>query len=491
MARPDPEDRDQDRVLGRPAEAAAKASTPAAGLAEVLGARVAALQWRDLPAEALQWAKVGILDTVGVTLAGSREPAPRLAARSLDLAPGPSLIFGDTRRVGALDAAFVNGTASHVLDFDDCNNTLGGHPSAPVLSALFPLADELGAGGRDFVLAYVAGFEVETKLALAVNFHHYTKGWHPTATLGTFGAAAACARLMGLDAQKTGVALALAASFAAGIKANFGTMAKPMHVGHCARNGVLAARLAQNGFTANPAEVFEHQQGFLNVFNGPGTYDAQRALDAWAAPLDIVKPGIAIKQYPCCGSTHPAIDAMLDLVARGRIEPDNVARIDAWIHARRLQHTNRPNPDSPLDAKFSLQYVIARALVDGHVGVADFDGSAYRDPRVLALLPRVHVAPYDDTQFTADNHFGGAVRVALRDGSVATARVEQALGRTSENPVPPDRLRSKFALCAATVLRDAAVAPIAEAIECIETLGDMRALTNLIMTGAIAQGKLN
>jgi 2-methylcitrate dehydratase PrpD len=450
------------------------------GFANALAERVAALRFDDLPPEALHWAKVGILDTVGVTLAGSHEDAPRLAARALDLAPGPSLIFGESRRVGALDAAYVNGTASHVLDFDDCNNTLGGHPSAPVLSALFPLADALGASGRNFVLAYVAGFEVEAKIALAVNFHHYTKGWHPTATLGTFGAAAACSRLMGLDAPTTAVALALAASFASGIKANFGTMAKPLHVGHSARNGLYAARLAQAGLTANADSVFEHEQGFLDVFNGPGTYDVRRALDAWAAPLDIVRPGIAIKQYPCCGSTHPALDAMLDIVGRRRIDPDDVTRIDACIHARRLKHTNRARPDSNLDAKFSLQYVLARALIDGRVGVADFERDRYRDPRVQALLPRVHVAPYDDTQFDAANHFGGAVRVTLRDGSVETARVEQALGRTSDNPVPAQRLRDKFDQCARTVLREHAVAPIADAIASIETLADMRALTHLI-----------
>jgi 2-methylcitrate dehydratase PrpD len=452
---------------------------------------VAALQWDDLPPEALHWARVGMLDTVGVTLAGSREDAPRLVARALDLAPGPSLVFGEARRVGTLDAAYINGTASHALDFDDCSNTLGGHPSAPVLSALFPLADELGACGRDFVLAYVAGFEVETKLGRAVNFHHYTKGWHPTATLGVFGAAAASARLMGLDAPRTGVALALAASFASGIKANFGTMAKPMHVGHSARNGILAARLARAGFTANTQEVFEHDQGFLNVFNGPGTYDAQRALEAWAAPLDIVRPGIAIKQYPCCGSTHPAIDAMLDLVGRRKLAAEDVARVDAWIHARRLAHTDRPQPQSALDAKFSLQYVLARALVDGHVGIADFEGASYQDARVQALLPRIFVEPYDHTRFALDNHFGGAVRVTLRDGTVETARVEQALGRTSDNPVPEERLRRKFALCAATVLREDLIEPVADAIAGIDALADMRALTNLIMTGSVAQGMLN
>lgn len=460
----------------------------AGGLAAALGARVAALTHDDLPAAALQWARVGILDTVGVTLAGSREDAPCLAARALDLASGPALLFGWRRRVGALDAAYLNGTAAHALDFDDCNNTLGGHPSAPVLSALFALADASGSTGRDFVLAYVAGFEVETKLALAVNFHHYTKGWHPTATLGTFGAAAACAKLMGLDAHRTAVALALAASFASGLKANFGTMAKPMHVGHCARNGLLAARLAQQGFTANAGDVFEHEQGFLDVFNGPGTYDVRRALASWAAPLDIVRPGIAIKQYPCCGSTHPAIDAMLDLVAQRPVDPALVVRIDAWIHARRLRHTDRPQPASALDAKFSLQYVLARALVDGHVGIADFEGDRWSDPRVQALLPLVHVAPYDATQFAADNHFGGAVRVTLRDGSVVDARVEQALGRTSDNPVPMDRLRAKFASCAVTVLRGDAIAPVMQAIADIDALPDLRTLNQLIMNGSVAEG---
>src|SRR5439155_12010592 len=207
---------------------------------------------------------------------------------------------------------------------------------------------------------------------------------------------------------------------------------------------------------------------------------------AWAAPLDIVKPGIGIKQYPCCGSAHPAIDAMLEIVARRRrIEPQEVERIDAWIHARRLQHTNRPRPDSALDAKFSLQYVLARALLDRAVSVAHFQNDSHRDARIAALLPRIHVAPYDESQFARDNHFGGAIRITLRDGSVESARVEQALGRTSEHPVPPDRLQRKFELCAATVLRAEAIAPIADAIDSIDTLSDMRSLTALAMSGAI------
>jgi 2-methylcitrate dehydratase PrpD len=452
-----------------------------------LAERVAALNFEDLPDAAVGWARVGILDTLGVTIAGSREPAAELAAAALDSGAGPSLILGTRKRITPLDAALINGTASHALDFDDCNNTLGGHPSAPVVSALLPLAEQLGSTGADFVNAYIAGFEVETKIGLAVNLHHYTKGWHPTATLGVFGAAAACARLLELDTAKIATALALAASFASGLKANFGTMAKPLHVGHAARNGLLAARLAQQGYSANAANVFEHKQGFLDVFNGPGTYDTARAVSAWAQPLDIVEPGIAIKQYPCCGATHPAVDAMLDIVRQHRPRPEDVERIDAAIHSRRLAHTNRPNPNSALDAKFSLQYVMARALTDGHIGLADFENNAYLDPAVASLLRRVSVAAYDETgigNFPADKHFGGHVAVTLRDGTVLRSQVEQPLGRTSANPLPAELLREKFILCAQTVLRHDAVAAIADAVENVEGLSSISSITALVETAA-------
>jgi len=454
-------------------------------LAFEIAQRACALRYEDLPPAAARWAKVGLLDYIGVTLAGSREPAARLVQEALG-APGvgPSVVFGTPQRLTALDAAIVNGTASHALDFDDCNNTFGGHPSVPLLPALFALADETGASGRDFILAYVTGFEVETKIALAVHFHHYTKGWHPTATLGTFGAAAACAKLMGLDEARTATALAIAASLASGIKANFGTMVKPLHVGHCTRNGLYAARLACAGFTANPDSVFEHKQGFFNVFNGEGTYDASRIAARWANPLDIVEPGIAIKQYPCCGSTHSALDAMLDLVREHRFEPENVERIDVWTHPRRLEHTNRPSPRSPLDAKFSVQYCLARAALDRRITIEHFEADAYRDPAVQRLLARVHAAPYGTDRFPADNHFAAEVNVRTKDGAVLRRKVDQPFGRTSSNPLPPERLKEKFENCAARVLEHAAIAGIHAAVERFETLDDVRTVTALACNDA-------
>jgi 2-methylcitrate dehydratase PrpD len=446
--------------------------------AKELSNKINDLHFNTLPPEAVHWAKVGILDTVGVTIAGAHESATRIVLGVSGSASGPSLVFGHARRIGALDAALVNGTASHALDFDDCNNTLGGHPSVPILPALFALADEVPASGRDFIAAYVAGFETECKLSMVVNFHQYMKGWHPTTTIGVFGSAAACAHLLKLSVEQTATALSIAASLAAGVKSNFGTMTKPLHVGHCARSGLFAALLARDGFTAGD-KAFEHKQGYFEVFNGAGNYDASKAIPAWANPLDITRPGIAIKSYPCCGSTHPAIDCMLELAEKHNLKPEQVARIDSWTHTRRLEHTNRPDPQSDLDAKFSVQYTLARALKDRTVKLEHFEGTNWQDPATRAILPKIHVAPYTTAQFPADNHFGAEVKVTLTDGRVLTAKTDQALGRSVDKPLPADMLKTKFDNCAARALSSDNVARLYAAIQEFEHAKDVREISAL------------
>jgi 2-methylcitrate dehydratase PrpD len=450
-------------------------------LAQELARRINALSYDTLPAAAVQAAKVGILDFVGVTLAGCREDTTRIPAGVLmrGASGGSSLVFGDSARVNALDAALVNGIASHALDFDDCNNTVGGHPSAPLLPALIALADETGASGRDLIAAYVAGFETECKLGLGVHLYHYTHGWHPTATLGVFGAAAACAKLMKLPEDGIATALAIAASLASGIKANFGTMVKPLHVGHCSRNGLFAALLARDGFTANQG-AFEHKQGFFNVFNGAGNYDAAKILPAWADPLDIVSPGIAVKQYPCCGSTHAPLDAALKLARESKPAPGDIERIQVWTHARRLEHTNRPDPQSDLDAKFSVQYCMARAFLDRTVAIEHFEGGAHREPAVRTLLSRVHAAPYTTAQFPAENHYGAEVRVALAGGKVVSGKVDQPFGRTSANPLPAALLKEKFDNCARRLLPAERVGALYSAIQGFDNLKAAREVTAII-----------
>jgi 2-methylcitrate dehydratase PrpD len=449
------------------------------GIAE----RLAAIAYDDLPPAAVQWAKTAILDTVGVTLAGAREPCAQIVERVLASPPGNStgnsttgacLIFGTDRRAGPLDAALVNGTAAHALDFDDVSNSLGGHPSAPILPALFALGEVLDCTGRDFIVAYVAGFETETRLGRGVHFHHYEKGWHPTATLGVFGAAAACVHLMALDRAKSAQALAIAASLASGIKANFGTMTKPLHVGHTARNGLFAAFLAREGFTANPAAL-EHKQGFLQVFNGAGNFAAEAILKDWGRPFDIVRPGLAVKQHPCCGSTHPAIDAMLLLRREHDIAPDKVARIDSWTHPRRLAHTDRPDPGSGLDAKFSVQYCLARALLGGRIVLEDFEGERFRDGATRALMRRIHAAPYPPMDGASAEHLGAEVRITFDDGRTLAKRVPSALGRGPDDPLPPEALSAKFANCAARALPPAQVERVRRLLLQLDEAASLRA----------------
>jgi 2-methylcitrate dehydratase PrpD len=446
-------------------------------IASSLAERIASVGYEALPADAVHWAKVAILDAVGCTLAGSTEPCARIIDRvtTAGASGGASLIFGTSRRATPLDAALINGTASHALDYDDVSNTLGGHPSAPILPALFALAETREVDGRAFIAAFVAGFETETRIGRGVNFHHYDKGWHPTATLGVFGATAACCHLLRLPVDRTAVALGLAASFASGIKANFGTMTKPLHVGHSSRNGLLATLLAADGFTANPG-AFEHKQGFLLVFNGAGNFDADAMLRDWGSPWDIVQPGVGIKQYPCCGSTHSAVDAMLLLVRQHDLAPAQVKRVDSWTHPRRLAHTNRPDPSSELDAKFSVQYCLARALTDRAVKLEHFIGDSFRDPAIRDLLPRIHAAPHPEMSMDSSEHLGAEVRVTLTDGRVLAQKVRQAVGCGSADPLPEALLEAKFLDCASLVLpADAAggLLTMLRGLERVTTIGSV------------------
>jgi 2-methylcitrate dehydratase PrpD len=460
-------------------------------LAHDLAQRVVAMRYEDLPPQAVHWCKVALLDTLGVALAGSVEPAPRLVEAVLGPRPdgGPCSIIGTRRRAGPLDAALVNGTAAHALDFDNTAKSLGGHASAVMVPALVAAGEAFGGGGRELILAHAAGFEVGAALGRCVNPEHSEKGWHPTATLGVFAVTAACARLLGLTVAQAEAALGLATSLAAGTKANFGTMTKPLHAGQCARGGLLAALLARDGFTANPG-AFEHKQGFFNVFCGPGHYDAARALEGWGE-WEIVKPGASYKLYPCCYSTHSAVEAALNLVRRhGPFEAARIARIDVRIHTRGLAHTDRADPGSDLEAKFSVQYCVARAVLDSQVVLEHFERDAWRDAAVRDLLGRTHAAPYTGRLFDADDPMDAEVRIALADGRTLSEKVDRPLGRTAGNAIAPEHLKAKFENCAARVLAPAAAAAAYRALESLERLGSVRDVTALLEPRGHAAGSV-
>ena len=443
-----------------------------------LARKINSLYYGNLPEQAIYWAKVAIIDAVGSALAGTREPCTRIVERISGLdqtCRGACLVFGGSKRARAVDATLINGTAAHAIDYDDTSKTMSGHPSAVIVPPIIALGEEIDSNGKNIIEAYVAGFETGTGIGRGVNFHHYEKGWHPTATLGIFGAAAACARLLKLSDEQLATTLSICASLSAGVKANFGSMTKPLHVGTAARNGLFSALLAKEGFTASN-DAFEQSQGFFEVFNGSGNYDANKITANWGNPMDILKPGISIKQYPCVYSTHAAVDAAILLYNRSALDPEQIADVEVCMHKRRLlPHTMRP-ATSGLNAKFSLPYIISRALIDGRLIIEHFEGDAYAEPAVQALMGKIRTKPH----FDDDKDYSGSVTVTLKDGTTLSEHVISPRGRGPENPLSEKDLKRKFENCASRLLSADKVESLYGALTTLEKLDSVRKVTSLI-----------
>lgn len=438
--------------------------TPTTPLAVTLATRLSEIELSLASPEARRFATMAIVDTVGITLAGATEPAAALVGRVLGCqgGHGRSLVLGTSGRVGALDAAMINGTAAHAVDYDDMARNMGGHPSVPVVPVVLALGEELGSTGAQVLEAFIVGYEAECRLGRVVHPHHYEKGWHPTSTLGVFGAAAAASRLLGLDVERSAVALAIAASSASGVKANFGTMVKPLHVGQAARDGLMAALLAADGFTANPGAL-EHKQGFFQSYDGLDQVHQDRMLAEWGERLEVEQPETGLKQFPCCGSTHPAILAMIRLAETEAIDPAQVTSLHIREHRMRLPHTDNADPRSPLGAKFSLQYVTARALLDRHVGLADFEGDAYRQPAVRKLLAVTSVDAFSDGE--TGREFAAEVTVGLADGRILKGEAASAMGRGPRDPMSDAEMWRKFSDCAVRVLSPGQTRPAYDSLQ--------------------------
>jgi 2-methylcitrate dehydratase PrpD len=451
-------------------------------LARQMAERIVAMRADNLPPAALDWSKIGVMDTLGVALAGVTDDAPLKMAEVIGVqaSGGEALVLGTSNRASALDAALLNGVAAHVLDYDNTAANMGGHVSAVMVPALLAAAEAFDCSGEAVLVAHTAGYECGSQIGRAVHPFHTESGWHPTATVGVFAVAAACARLLNLTVEQTETALAMSTSLAAGNKANFGTMTKSLHVGQCARSGLMAALLARKGFSAN-ADAFARKQGYFNLFNGPGKFYAERVLETWGAPLDIVEPGASYKLYPCCYSTHSPIEAALNLVREhGPFKAEDIARVDSWTAAPRLAHTDRPQPQSGLEAKFSVQYCVARALLSGRVLLQDFEADALREPAVQSVLARTHATPHVEGQFAPGNGFAAEVKITLKDGRSFASRVMRPLGRTAANPIPPAQLQAKFADCAGSVLPARQVAAVSAALDRFETVTSVRDFMRLL-----------
>lgn len=400
---------------------------------------------------AREQAKRAFLDTVGVTLAGSREEGPAIVAAMIrDQGGGEAAtVIGAGFRAPAAQAALVNGTAAHALDFDDVTMNMRGHPSVPLIPALLALGEKLGSNGRDVLDAYVLGFEMQCKLGRAIGDRHYALGWHTTSTLGTVGAAAACARLLRLDEERTRNAIGIAASLASGLQQNFGTMTKPLHAGWAAHNGVVAAELAARGFEAS-TQALEGPSGFLRAMSGGAEIDAETAVRHLADPWEIVEPGIGVKLYPCCYATHRAIDAALEIREEPGFDPQAIERVELRLSKGTLLPLIAWPPVTGLQAKFSMQYCVATALINGRVALDTFrDEAVATREDVRALAGRIAVREQGEPlNFPIEGW--AEVRVAAGGGQHSA---EVAIPRGDpKNPLTWDELADKFRDCAATTL---------------------------------------
>jgi 2-methylcitrate dehydratase PrpD len=390
---------------------------------------------------------------------------------------------GTPLRASVEDAALANGTAGHALDYDDTHQSLSGHPSVPILPAVLALAERQHASGAALLTSFVVGVEIEAKLGRALNPAHYETGWHATATLGVFGAAAGAAKLLGLSADRTAHALAIAASLASGIKANFGTDCKPLHAGHAARCGVEAALLAAAGFTGNP-RALEHVDGFGST-HGAGSPPAwDLATAGLGAPHDVVDPGVGVKRFPACASTHQALDATLALAEEHAIDPAAVEGVECGVYYLAPHQLIYERADTPLQGKFSMAYCVAVALLDRTVGLAQFTDERVQRADVQALMPRIRmfVHPEQTTRDCLPTRFS-EVTITLRDGQRLSRRVRHAKGQPG-NALTDGELTVKFRDCAARVLPGERVQAVLAAVQALETAADVISLARLLAAPA-------
>lgn len=455
-------------------------------LEEALAARALSVTYDDLPSDAVHWAKVSIIDTLGVALAGASEPAVRIV-RSLvqkEAGSGQCTDLGSVRRLPPIAAAQVNGTAAHALDFDQSGDIFYGHPTVHLLPSVLAATELEGADGRAFIAAYVAGFEVQGRIARAVHPRHFQLGWFPTGTLGVFGAAAATAKLLGLSTSQIADALSLAAMFSAGVMAHAGGMGKPLGAGNSARNGLMAALLVREGFEPSPGALAD-RRGFMPLFNGRGEYDVDQVLESWGDPYDVVETALVLKQYPCCGRFHAAIDALSGIVREHAPKVEDVERIEADLTTTRLAHIDRPDPRTEVDARFSVQYCLARTLLHGRPSFEHFEGEAFLDPQVRTLMSRVdaHVDPAMKPDLARDEEGPATVRVVLADGRVLSASLPKPHGRVPGAPLGDAEVDAKFLICAKRTLTDVAAAELLHRLRALEAAQDMRDITAIIAGG--------
>ncbi|OPY76643.1 MAG: 2-methylcitrate dehydratase [Syntrophorhabdus sp. PtaU1.Bin058] len=445
------------------------------GLAGKIAEYIVEADLSRMPAELIEKGKYCILDGIGCGLYGLEFEATKIL---IDLAqewngrPEAS-ILGARVKVPSAAAAKVNGVAVHVADFDDVSTHLRGHPTAVVLPPALALCESRLKSGRDLLLAYIIGIEVGGKLGKVMGWSHYGAGWHGTGTIGTIAAAAASAKVLGLDETKTAHALAIAVSGASGIRENFGTMVKSLHAGQASAVGVFAALLAERGFVGSPT-AFEGKSGFWRVYSGE--HEIGRWVDELHEPSTLME--LMCKRYPSCTVTHPALDVLEDLARTDPFSWKDVEEITCFITPLNASVLVYPRPINGLEAKFSLPYCVAAFLVHGKLDLSHFEKEALDDQRVRQLMEKIKTVPDEnlgELTRTKDLLAPTDIQIRLKNRTISK-RMLEARGSAS-SPLPNTEILEKFRVCAGRIL---STEKVGEAIDLILSLESLPNVTTLM-----------
>ena len=460
------------------------------GLTQEVANFVARTRYRDIPQEVVRLAQGFILDGLGVALAGSTEEGSRIVQTHIRqmAGKGEAAVLGTALRAPAPKAALANGVAGHAMDYDDTQLStskeavygLLTHPTTPVLAAVLAIGEREKISGQDFLLAYLLGVEVECRIADAIHPRHYQAGFHSTATIGGLGAAMAVGKILGLKEQTLVRTLGIAASMAAGLRENFGTMTKPLHAGRAAENGTTAALLASAGFTA-ATNILEAKRGFYNAM--AGGYDESKIAGRLGRPYFMLEPGISIKPYPSGSLSHPAQDLILDLVREHDLHAGDIDSIDVGTNSNVPNALIYPMPKTALEGKFSIPFCMAIAVLERKAGIAQFQDRKVRERKVVDLMKRVTLYVDDELETLGYDQVRSRIRIKLKDGRLIEGRYDVARGHP-EKPMSWAELGEKFRDCASLALSRKNAE---EVIRLVARIEQLRSLSPLV--GALSGGK--
>jgi 2-methylcitrate dehydratase PrpD len=446
-------------MLTNPARSAGASSCPEfphiPGVTNYVAQFVTTAKYEDIPQEVVELGKKSILDGLGLALAGSRAktgPLSRRYVESLGICNGKAAIAGTSQKTAPRFAAFLNGVSIHADDFDDTQLSsakdrvygLLVHPTVPVLPAVLALLERGGISGKEFMLAYHLGVEVECKIAEAISPRHYEDGFHSTGTCGPFGSSAACAKLRRFDLPSTLTLFGLAASQSAGLRENFGTMTKPFHAGHAAEIGILSADLVALGWTA-AKQILEADRGFFHAFGG--SYDPGAILNRLGKPWTFASPGVSLKPYPSGSLTHPAMTELMRLIEANNIRAAQVEKVDVGANHNMVTTLLHHDPKTGLEAKFSMEFCIAVLLLERKAGLREFTDKVVQRPDVQVMMRKVNFYVDPEAERAGYNKMTSLLKIHLKDGRVIAGHADFAKGGPS-NPMSFEETAAKFRGCA-------------------------------------------